>query len=302
MSTYYLRDIFINELYEKALKDEDIIFISADFGAPALDKFRDNLKNQFIHSGISEQHMIDMAAGLSLSKKKVFVYAMSPFITLRCIEQIKCSLAMMNLPVTIISVGGGLSYADAGPTHYSNEDIACLRSLVGLEIISPADNVSTAMLVNEVLNNPKLRLVRLDRAPLKNIYDDSFQISKGYNVINKGNNGKCIITYGYLLHKIIDSNKFSELKDTDIIDLYTLKPFPKSLIDLLKSYKKIISYEEHCKDGGFGSAIAEVIVDNDIKVKLKRLHLDEIYYFENGGREHLINKYGLSIDNLISQI
>tara|TARA_Y200000002_G_C22651307_1_gene651464 strand:- start:666 stop:1574 length:909 start_codon:yes stop_codon:yes gene_type:complete len=302
MSSYYLRDVFINKLYEKALKDENIIFISADFGAPALDKFRENLKNQFIHSGISEQHMIDMAAGLSLSGKKVFVYAMAPFITLRCIEQIKCSLAMMNLPVTIISVGGGLSYADAGPTHYSNEDIACLRSLVGLEIISPADNVSTAMLVNEVLNNQKLRLIRLDRAPLKNIYDDSFQISKGYDFINKGNNDKCIITYGYLLHKIIDSNKFSELKGTDIIDLYTLKPFPKSLIETLKSYKKIISYEEHCKDGGFGSAIAEVMVDNDIKVKLKRLHLDEIYYFENGGREHLLDNYGLSIDNLISQI
>lgn len=302
MTKYFLRDIFIDELYKRAQKDKDIIFISADFGAPALDIFRKNLKSQFIHSGISEQHMIDMAAGLSLSGKKVFVYAMSPFITLRCLEQIKCSLAMMNLPVTIISVGGGLSYADAGPTHYSNEDIACLRSIVGVEIVSPSDNVSTAKLVHEIIDNQKLRLIRLDRAPLKNIYDEDFDISKGFNILNKGNNNKCIITYSYLLHKLINSDKYFELKNTDIIDLYTLKPFPLNLIKILNNYKKIISYEEHCKDGGFGSAISEIITDNNIQAQLKRLHLDEIYYFENGGREYLLDKYGLSIDNLISQI
>ena len=104
----FQRDVFIDTIFEAAKKDKNVIFISADFGAPSLDKFREQLPNQFIHSGISEQHMIDMAAGLSLSGHKVFVYAMAPFITLRCLEQIKCSLAMMSLPVTILAVGVGL--------------------------------------------------------------------------------------------------------------------------------------------------------------------------------------------------
>lgn len=299
---HFLRDAFIDELYYEAKKDKDIFFISADFGAPALDKFRNDLGGQFIHSGISEQHMIDMAAGLALSGKKVFTYAMAPFITLRCIEQIKCSLAMMNLPVTIISVGGGLSYADAGPTHYSNEDIGCMRSLVGIEINSPSDNISASKLVKETLQNPKLRLVRLDRAPLKTIYNDDFDISNGYKIINEGNNDKCVITYGYLLHKILNSDKFDSIKNTSIIDLQTIKPFPKNLIRILNQFKTIITYEEHCKDGGFGSAVGEVLLDNSISTSLKRMYLDEMYFFENGGREYLLDKYGLSIDKLISYL
>ena len=93
----FQRDIFINELMKSAKNDKDIYFISADFGAPALDSFRDELPKQFIHSGISEQHMIDLAAGMALSNKKVFVHAMSPFISLRCIEQIKCLCPIIDV-------------------------------------------------------------------------------------------------------------------------------------------------------------------------------------------------------------
>ena len=86
----FQRDYFIEALYKKAKKNKNIILLSADFGAPALDKLRKNLKSQFIHTGISEQNMINVAAGLALKKKKVFVYAMAPFVTLRCLEQHKC--------------------------------------------------------------------------------------------------------------------------------------------------------------------------------------------------------------------
>ena len=137
----FQRDILIDKIYEMALKDKDIYFISADFGAPSLDRLRDDLLEQFIHAGISEQNMIDVAAGLSLAGNKVYVYAMAPFITLRCYEQLKCSLAMMNLPVTVIAVGPGLGYADAGPTHYLTEDFACLRALVQCEVYSASDSI-----------------------------------------------------------------------------------------------------------------------------------------------------------------
>ena len=176
MSLKFQRDVFIDVIYEAALKDKDVFFISADFGAPSLDKFRENLPKQFIHSGISEQHMIDMSAGLALSGKKVYVYAMAPFITLRCLEQIKCSLAMMDLPVTIIAVGVGLGYADAGPTHYLTEDIACMRSIVGLEIYSASDEYTTKFIAKKTLEDPKLRVVRLERHPLANIYTEDIDI------------------------------------------------------------------------------------------------------------------------------
>jgi transketolase len=100
-----MRDAFIDEIYKLALIDKDIIFMSADFGAVALDNIRENLPNQFIHAGISEQNMVDVGAGLALTGKKVFLYAMSPFITTRCYEQTKAVISSMQLPITLISVG-----------------------------------------------------------------------------------------------------------------------------------------------------------------------------------------------------
>ena len=118
-----MRDAFITRLYRKAKKNPDIIFCSTEFGAPSLDVFRRDLPKQFVNLGISEQNLISVAAGLTLGGKKVFVYTIASFITLRCYEQIKIDLCAMNLPVTIIGVGTCYSYAVDGPTHHATEDI-----------------------------------------------------------------------------------------------------------------------------------------------------------------------------------
>ena len=171
--TSFQRDVFIEEIFEAAKNDRDIFFVSADFGAPSLDKFREELPGQFVHSGISEQHMMDMAAGFALAGKKVYVYAMAPFITLRCLEQTKCSLALMDLPVTIIAVGVGLGYADAGPTHYATEDIACMRAIVGLEVVSPCDEMRIQAYESFVWNEMRChrftkRVMKLEKQDIRN--------------------------------------------------------------------------------------------------------------------------------------
>lgn len=295
----FQRDVFIKEIFDVAKTDKDIIFISADFGAPALDDFRTKLPSQFIHSGISEQHMIDLAAGLSLSGKKVYVYAMAPFITLRCLEQIKCSLAMMNLPVTIVAVGVGLGYADAGPTHYLTEDIACMRSIVGLDVLSPSDKFSTQFVASETIHKPKLRVVRLERHSLADIYPNIQFDSKGFCKLTSGNK-LAIFSYGHLLHRALKVTRelLDEGIEVSLFDIYSLKPISKNLIDELKNINNIISFEEQCLSGGFGSAVLEYISDNNLNIKLTRLGLPDRYYFENGGRELLLDQYNLSTTRL----
>ena len=123
------RDVFIKEITKSLEKDKNIFFLSADFGAAALDELREKYPENFLHCGISEQAMMDVATGLALEGKKVFVYAMSPFLSLRSIEQTKCGPGLMNLPICLISVGIGLGYADSGPTHYSTEDFNWNNSL-----------------------------------------------------------------------------------------------------------------------------------------------------------------------------
>jgi len=103
-----MRDSFINKVFNHAKVDRNIIFMSADFGAAALDKFRFELPSQFIHAGISEQNMVDVGGGLAISGKVPVLYAMAPFLLHRAFEQIKSVICAMNLPVTFVSVGCGL--------------------------------------------------------------------------------------------------------------------------------------------------------------------------------------------------
>jgi len=136
------RDVFIQALYEKALLDKNIVFISADMGAPTLDQWKFNLPEQFIAAGISEQNAINVASGLAKSGKKVFVYMMASWFS-RCIEQVRYSCAMANNPITILGNGVALGYAPSGPAHEPNEDIALSRSLLNIEVHSPSNESST---------------------------------------------------------------------------------------------------------------------------------------------------------------
>ena len=101
------RDIFIKEITRSLEKDKSIYFLSADFGAEALDELREKFPKNFIHCGISEQAMIDIASSLALEKNKVFVYAMASFLSLRALEQVKCGPGLMDLPICLVSVGIG---------------------------------------------------------------------------------------------------------------------------------------------------------------------------------------------------
>jgi len=299
----FMRDIFIDGVYDYAKSDESVYFITPDMGAPSLDVFREKLPDQFIHSGICEQHMIAMAAGLTLMKKKAICYAMAPFITSRCYEQIKCSVSAMNQPVTLVGIGVGLGYADAGPTHYTTEDIATMRVFPNIEILTPCDELSTKKIVSHIFKKQAFRFIRLDRDVLPKIYkeDDCFDIEKGYHEILKGNKKKCIVTCGYLLHKCksIIEKKYN---DFSLVDLFKIKPLNKEVIEYLDQYEEIITIEEQWTEGGFGSALLENFSDSGNQKKIKRFGLDKIFFFENGGRDYLMNKYGLNLEKIFDNL
>mgnify|MGYP003952857523 CR=1 FL=1 len=295
----FMRDVFIDAIYGAAKQDKDIYFTTPDMGAPSLDKFRKEMPKQFIHSGICEQHMIAMAAGLSLMKKKAICYAMAPFITSRCYEQIKCSLSAMETNVALVGIGVGLGYADAGPTHYTTEDISTMRAFPNIEIITPCDELSTRVVALKCVTDPKFRFIRLDREALPAIYrKDGFNFDEGFSKIIDGGK-KCIVTCGKLLHmakKVIEKNK---LNNFSLVDLFTIKPMPKNFIKYISNYSEIITFEEQCLDGGFGSAILEKLNENSLNIKLMRYGLKSKFYFENGGRDHLMKNNGLDVEKIL---
>jgi len=297
----FQRDIFIQEVIKKLETDKSIYFLSADFGAPALDILRNRFPKNFIHCGISEQAMLDIATGLALDGNNVFVYAMAPFLSLRAIEQAKCGPGLMKLPICLISVGVGLGYADAGPTHYSTEDFSCFRSIVGSSVYTPSDVSTTKLIAQEMLNNPKFSYVRLDREILPNHQSETTtkDYEKGYKIYGNIDEKKSIyISHGKMFHKCMEL--FLKEKDKFCcIDIFRSKPFPRQLAKDLASSKSIVVVDEQSPSGNLSSCVHEGLSKLNFFPKIISVSLPERYIFENGGRRYLLDKFGLSTNDLL---
>ena len=305
------RDTFIDELFKIAKEDKDVILISVDMGASALDQWRDELPEQFIWTGISEQHSINLAAGLSARGKKVYVYFMAAWAA-RCFEQIRYSCSMPNNPITILSNGVALGYAPAGPAHETNEDIAYMRSLLNVEIHCPRNIPQTKDLVKLSYEESKLRYIRLERKYDVRFNDDDGGVNSGIemlkpglfnNPLTKDNPKVALVSYGYMLGRCDDvwEKMMSDGVESCLFDMYRIKPNPIKE-NTFDGFSHIVSVEEQTLSGGFGSTVLEGMSDNSINKPLLRIGLPERYIFENGDRDYHLDNNGLSVDSIYDKI
>jgi len=300
-----MRDSFWSRLYDIAKKDRDVIILAADMGAPALDKFKRDLSSQFVNTGIAEQNTILIASGLTLGGKKVFAYAIAPFITLRCYEQIKVELAAMNIPVTLVGVGAGFSYDESGPTHHTLEDLSIMRTLPNITINNITDNVMATAFADISYKSTSPNYIRLDRELLPIIYKKGSDFSAGLTVL-KESKDVYIVATGNMVHRALEVTE--ELKkhslDVGLIDLYTFPINEKLFLEVVGKAKRIITLEEHILFGGLGSAVAEVLADNDKFIPMKRigLNLRKGYCYKYGGRGNIQSLYCLDKKNILKTI
>ena len=299
------RDAFWDRIYELAREDSDIVLVIADMGAPALDKFRTDLSGQYVDVGIAEQQAIVLAAGLALSGKKVFAYAIAPFITLRCYEQIRVDLASMNLPVTLVGVGAGVSYEESGPTHHAVDDLSALRILPNLTIHNMTDSVMARAFADISCTMEGPNYVRLDRETLPALYKKTADFTHGLTVLARGSD-LCIVATGNMVHRALALRR--TLKDegvkAGVIDLFTL-PIPEApFIEGIGKAKRIVTLEEHTLPGGLGGAVCEVLADRGILKPVKRFGMDfrTGYCYRYGGRERIQQLYGLDEETILKSI
>lgn len=299
------RDAFWNKIYELARKDRNIVVVSADMGAPALDQIRSDIPSQFINVGIAEQNAIAIASGLVMSGKKVFVYAIAPFITLRCLEQIRVNNAIMNIPITIVGVGAGFGYEDSGPTHHIIEDLAIMRSMPNITINSVTDSVMATALAESSCHISNTNYVRLDREPLPNLYVENTSFTDGLAILRKPSDF-CIVATGSMTHTALQTAErlSTEGIEVGVIDLYTLPINEQLLLEYISGVKKLITLEEHFLPGGLGSAICEVLTDHGVMLPVKRLGLplQKQYCYEYGGRDVIRGHYGLNDDAVLQAV
>ena len=296
------RAAFIESVTLKEYENKNIIFLSADFGAPALDKYRDAIPKQFLHMGISEQNLIDTAIGLALKGKTVFCYAMAPFISLRAAEQHKLA-AMMKLPIINLFAGVGFGYANAGPTHYSTEDLSICLNTVGASVYTVSDSSFAGALAEELCLKPRLSFVRLDRDPRENLQCEfPIDINAGYRSFFQGSD-TLIISHGIMVGKIYDSLKTnSELsKKVTLVDLFCCKPLPENLLALAGGFKKIIIVDEQLRNSSLCSHLSMSLLHQGHN-NVRNFYLDDNYAFENHGRDLLMKNNGLDLDIILSSI
>jgi len=290
------RDSFFKQIYEMMKHDKDIVIVVADMSTPIFDKVREDFPHRFFNTGIAEQNAILVASGLAREGKKVFVYAISTFMVMRCYEQIRVSQGVMKLPITIVGVGSGYSYDDSGPTHHMLEDISIMRVLPHMTIHSISDNVMARRVAEESVEMNTPNYVRFDRHIRPDIYKDDDDFSFGYNVLEEG-------TDGYFISTGIMTDMAIQHYDgrLGIIDLHTIPCHESSLSEIIQD-KKVITLEEHFLPGGLGSYVLEIISDNDLNTKVRRIGLKQAYIYRYGGRQDNWDYHDIKTSRIIKEV
>lgn len=234
---------FFDNLLKLMKQDKDIIVLVGDIGFSFYNKIKQQLPNQIFNCGISQQNMILIAGGLAKHGKKVYVYSISTFPTLRCLQQIRNVIIYHNLNIKIIAGRTGLSYEKLGITHYALQDVYIMNVFPNLQIYSPYYKSQIQYIINALNNSEKPAYIRLSRNG--KLVNQTVPISKDYSIIFQSYNNM-LITYGETNELAYETIKQLRQQNINIglISLYKLKPIQNTLLSLLKTYKHIFILEE----------------------------------------------------------
>jgi transketolase len=253
-----MRNAFAQEIAKLGNKNKKIILLSGDIGNRLFDNFRKLNKNRFYNCGIAEACMTGIASGMATTGLLPVTYTITPFNTMRCLEQIKLDICYPNLPIIIVGTGAGLSYASLGSTHHSLEDISILRSIPNMSILCPSDPSEVKSLLKEAIKFKSPVYLRLGKKNEPK-YLNRKKIGTMHELIKGKDN--CLVNVGSILKNVMEASKILSKNKINhsVYDLRIVRPInKKSLEHLLKNYKKVFVVEEHYENGGAYSCILEL--------------------------------------------
>ena len=293
-SKYYglsSREAFGKVILELGKENENIVALSADLaGSVKLNDFIKEFPDRFVNFGIAEQNMMGAAAGLTLAGKIPFACTYAVFSSMRACEQVRTDIAYNDLPVKIVSTHSGITFGVAGATHQAIEDIGIFRSMAGMTVISPADGVETAAAIWAAAGLNKPVYLRLSRVKEKQVYKFDFEYQIGEpNLVCDGKDVLLIAT-GPQVGEAIDASNLLKEKgiDTGVLNVSSIKPVnEKKLMEFLKEFPTAITVEQHNILNGLGSAVAEVIAENNIDIRFLRHGLYDTFTTSGPYRELL---------------
>ena len=298
-----MRPTSLKCVYELAQKDERVIFIGSDLGPGVLEDFKKNIPDRFFMEGVTEQHIVGMAAGLALEGFIPYVNTIATFLTRRCFEQNVLDLGLHKTNVRLISNGGGTVYAPLGPTHLAIDDLAIMRTIPNMTIVSPADADEMKRFMDQTLDYDGPIYIRLGKGYDPIVSKDDFPFKIGKAIPMKEGSDLLIVTTGISLAMALEAaDELKNMKlDVSVLHMHTIKPFDKeTLLKQVSKVPAIITLEEHSILGGLGSACAEVILEEGFSETkaFKRMGINDVFPSGYGNQKDMMARNGMSVSGI----
>lgn len=300
-----MRNAFAAELLEQAGLHENLVFLSGDIGNRMFDSYKEKFGERFFNCGIAEANMTGVAAGLALSGMRPVTYTITPFNTARCYEQIKIDVCYNNVPVIIVGVGGGLSYASLGATHQSLDEIAFMKNLPNMNVFCPGDAMEVRACLREALRLNEPVYIRLGK---KNepVYNEEVPLlTAGKMHRHKKGEKICLVSTGNILPVAYDCLDLlaEQNLSTELVSCFSVKPLDEGYLEeAFEKFDLVISIEEHGV-GGLSSAILDVVHDKGLDVKkYLKVHTGDQFYSYSGGQQNARVQAGLEANQIIKRV
>ena len=292
-----MRQTAINAIYELAKRDPRVVFIGSDLGPGVLAEMKASMPERFFMEGVSEAHVIGMAAGLAMEGFMPYINTIATFLTRRCYEQIAIDLCLHELPVRLIGSGGGAVYAPLGPTHMAVEDLAILRALPGMTVCAPVDADEMARLMDASLDLAGPLYIRVAKGGDPVVSRAELGFSIGRAIVMREPGDVTLIATGIMTARALDA---AELLARDgisagVVHAHTVKPLDEdAVLAAARRSRVVVTLEEHTRIGGLGSAVAELLTDAGAATPLLRLGLPDAFSHTYGSQDAVLAEAGLT--------
>ena len=302
-----MRKQSLKSVHELARTSEQVVFIGSDLGAGTLEDMRAELPSQWYMEGVSEQHIIGMAAGLAMEGFIPYVNTIATFLTRRCFEQVSIDLGLHQLPVRLIGNGGGVVYAPLGPTHQASEDIAIMRAIPNMTVVVPCDATEMDYAIRASIELPGPVYFRVAKGGDPHLGHDLAEFSIGKGITVRSGGDAAFLTTGVMAQRALAAaEKLATLGiSCGVHHFHTIKPIDVELLEsLAPQVPLMMTVEEHCRVGGLGSAVLETLNDRNLEAltRLIRVGLRDEFIDDYGSQDSLLAQAGLTSDNLVSLV
>lgn len=288
-------------LMEASKTDKDIIALCSDSrGSASFAPFAAEYPEQFVETGIAEQNLVSIAAGLAKCGKKSYAISPACFLSTRSYEQAKVDVAYSNTNVKLIGISGGVSYGALGMSHHSAQDIAAMAAVPNMRVYIPSDRLQTEALTKALLNDEKPAYIRVGRNAVDDVYEEGnvpFEMDKA-TVVTEGTD-VAIIACGEMVKSAVDAAKLLSEKgiSATVVDMYCLKPLDEdAIVKAASNAKAVVTVEEHAPFGGLGSMVCQV-VSRECPKKVAVMALPDAPVITGTSKE-VFNYYGLNAEGI----